>query len=291
MIIKKPFDQEEVRLAATALCEKWGLSRKAEWKQFELEQQVALQTTQIVQIRDLTVFALARLAESRDPETGEHLVRMRAYSQILAEELARGGPYATQVDRQFLDDLYRSSPLHDIGKVGIPDSVLLKPGRLTPDEFEIMKQHTRIGAETLADATRQTPAGSFLQMAIDIAHFHHEHFNGGGYPQGLQGAQIPLAARIVAVADVFDALTSKRIYKQAIEPQVARAMIIEQSGRHFDPAVVDAFVARYAEFLDVLCAYTESCPDICRKLTSPPGKNGVPIASAAIPATPAISGH
>ncbi len=285
MIIKKPFDQEEVRLAATALCEKWTLARKAEWKQRELEEQVALQTTQIVQTRDLTVFALARLAESRDPETGEHLVRMRAYSQILAEQLARTGPFRDQIGHQFLDDLYRSSPLHDIGKVGIPDSVLLKPGRLTPDEFEVMKTHTTLGAETLADAASQTSAGSFLEMAIDIARFHHERYDGAGYPQGLSGEQIPLAARIVAVADVFDALTSKRVYKQAMEPDIAREMIVEQRGKQFEPAVVDAFIAGYGELVNVLCESSESRPSVCRRqipFVAPALSNPPPVPSGTL---------
>lgn len=251
LIIKKPFDQDEVRLAATALCEKWSLARKAEMKQAELERQVFLRTDEVVQTRDVTVFALAKLAESRDPETGEHLFRMRAYSQILAEQLSESGPYAKEVNLQFLDDLYRSSPLHDIGKVGISDQILCKPGRLTNEEFDAMKEHSSIGANTLAEAVHHTSAGSFLSMAIDIARYHHERFDGSGYPEGLSGTDIPLAARIVAVADVFDALTSQRVYKAAISPKVAYDMILEQRGKHFDPDVVDAFVARFEDFLNV----------------------------------------
>ena len=257
IIVKKPFDPEEIRLAATALCEKWSLARKAEWNQHELQEKLAVQSTQIVQTRDLTVFALARLAESRDPETGEHLVRMRAYSQILAEYLSERGAYSDQIDLQFLDDLYRSSPLHDIGKVAIPDSVLLKPGELTEEEFAVMKQHTKHGADTLAEVATHTTAGSFLKMAVEIARSHHERFDGAGYPDGLSGKAIPLAARIVSVADVFDALASKRVYKDAIDPIVAYEMIVDQSGKQFDPIVVDAFIARYDEFLEVHYQHAE----------------------------------
>jgi putative two-component system response regulator len=206
---------------------------------------------ELVATRDVAVFALAALAESRDPETGEHLERLRSYSQLLAVELNRSGPFQQQVDEPFLQDLYRSSPLHDIGKVGIPDAILRKPGKLTPDEFEIMKKHTVIGAEALEKAARQTVSGGFLNMAIDIARYHHERFDGTGYPTGLSGHDIPLPARIVALADVYDALTSARVYKEAYDPELARSMIEEQTGRHFDPAIVEAFRARFDDFLSV----------------------------------------
>ncbi|HYW79116.1 MAG TPA: HD domain-containing phosphohydrolase [Thermoguttaceae bacterium] len=201
--------------------------------------------------RDMAVFVLAKLADSRDPETGEHLERMREYCRILAERLSREGPYTEQIDRDFLDDLYRSSPLHDIGKVGIPDSILLKPGRLSRDEFEVMKGHAEIGAKALKEAVTQSHCGHFLAMARDIARHHHERYNGSGYPDGLAGNAIPMAARIVALADVFDALTSERVYKAAYDPEIARAMIEEESGEHFDPAIVDAFRACYEDFVKV----------------------------------------
>lgn len=212
---------------------------------------LAARAAEIAATRDVAVFALAKLAESRDPETGEHLERLRSYSQILAEELHVHGPYTDQIDEHFLEDLYRSSPLHDIGKVGIPDAILRKPGRLTPAEFEVMKQHTTIGAEALEQAMHLTGCGGFLAMAVDIARFHHERIDGTGYPCGLEGLAIPLPARIVALADVYDALTSVRVYKEAYPPEQARSMILEQEGRHFDPAVVDAFRGRFADFLEV----------------------------------------
>jgi putative two-component system response regulator len=226
---------------------------------------LAARADEIAATRDVAVFALAKLAESRDPETGEHLERLRSYSQILAEELHETGPCRDLIDHAFLDNLYRSSPLHDIGKVGIPDAILRKPGRLTPDEFEIMKQHTTIGAEALEKAMHLSGCGGFLSMAVDIARYHHERFDGSGYPSGLSGLDIPLAARIVALADVYDALTSVRVYKDAYEPEVARSMILEQEGRHFDPLVVDAFRARFGDFVDVRRAIERPCGEFRRE--------------------------
>ncbi len=144
-----------------------------------------------------------------------------------------------------------SSPLHDIGKVGIPDSVLLKPGRLSDREFDIMKTHTTIGADTLQAALRQFPSARFLHMAREIALTHHERFDGSGYPQGLAGDKIPLSGRIVAIADVYDALTSKRVYKQAFSHDIARSIILKDSGSHFDPDLVEAFMAAEDKFIEV----------------------------------------
>ncbi|HUT12793.1 MAG TPA: HD domain-containing phosphohydrolase [Thermoguttaceae bacterium] len=203
-------------------------------------------------IADVTVFALAQLAESRDPQTSGHLERMRAYTQVLAERLAGRGPYADQIDVRFLEDLYRSSPLHDIGKVGIPDRVLLKPGPLTPEEFEIIKTHTVIGSTALRQAAEQSAFRGFLDMAAEIALRHHERFDGAGYPGGLKEFEIPLAARIVAVADEFDALSSVRVYKDAMSLEDVRRSIEEEEGKHFDPVVVGAFRDCCDEFAKIL---------------------------------------
>ena len=222
---------------------------------------VAEQTRQIGDARDLLVFALAKLAESRDPETGEHLERMREYCRIVADELSRpGGPYAGVVDAAFKADLWRGSPMHDIGKVGIPDAVLRKPGKLTPAEFEVMKGHAMIGATALAEVAGHGEAGRFLTMAVQIARSHHERFDGRGYPDRLVGTCIPLPARVVAVADVFDALTSERVYKPAYAPERARQMIEAERGRHFDPACVDALLARWPEVLAVRARHAEASP-------------------------------
>ncbi|MGY8768166.1 MAG: response regulator [Pirellulales bacterium] len=207
----------------------------------ELERVADTRAEAVQSTQDIAVFALAKLADYRDNETGEHLVRMRAYAQILGEHLSQHGPYTHQIDSQFLDDLYRSSPLHDIGKVGIADSILNKPGKLTEDEFEIMKTHAVIGAETLEETANLSPSGSFIHMAASIARHHHERWNGKGYPDGLSGLDIPLAARIVAVADVYDALTSKRVYKRSFSHEESREIIEEEYGQHFEPAMIDAF--------------------------------------------------
>jgi putative two-component system response regulator len=244
LIIKKPFDNIEVRQLAVALTEKWELLNR-------LDSLVQERTAQIAETRDIAMFVLASLAESRDPETGEHLERIRSYCHILAEELRNNSPYAEWIDDKFVQDLYRSSPLHDLGKVGIPDCVLLKPGSLTDGEFEIMKQHSLIGAEALSRTIRTVTSAGFLEMAADIARYHHEKFNGTGYPDGLKGKEIPLSARIVSLADVYDALTSSRIYKPAFRPEIAYMMICQEREKQFDPVIVDAFIARYDDFLQV----------------------------------------
>lgn len=201
--------------------------------------------------RDLIIFSLAKLADSRDPQTGAHLERMREYSKILASHLSTLPEYRDTVDGDFVQLIYLTSPLHDIGKVGIPDQVLLKPGKLTTEEFEIMKQHTIIGGETLDAAVASHPEARFLRMARDIAWTHHERFDGTGYPHGLSGYDIPLSGRIVAVADVYDALTSSRVYKPAYSHETAKEIIVEGRGTHFDPAIVDAFLATESQFIEV----------------------------------------
>lgn len=202
-----------------------------------------------LETRDVAIFAMAKLAESRDPETGAHLERVRAYSRLIARHLAQQEKFRTQVDTDFVRLIYVTSPLHDIGKVGIPDSVLLKPGRLNDQEFEIMKTHTTIGAETLDSAVQHFPGVRFLQMACEIALTHHERYDGSGYPSGLKGDEIPLSGRVVALADVYDALTSKRVYKIAYAHHVARGIILNERGKHFDPAIVDAFFENESEFV------------------------------------------
>ena len=171
-----------------------------------------------LETRDVAIFAMAKLAESRDPETGAHLERVRAYSRVLATHLSGLDKYRTEVNAEYIRLIYLTSPLHDIGKVGIPDCVLLKPGRLSDREFEIMKTHAALGAQTLEAALRQFPGVKFLQMARDIAAAHHERFDGSGYPNRLVGDAIPLCGRIVALADVYDAMTSRRVYKDAFTP-------------------------------------------------------------------------
>jgi putative two-component system response regulator len=211
-----------------------------------------------METRDIAIFALAKLAESRDPETGKHLERVRSYSRILAQHLAGLEKYHDEITPEYARLIYLTSPLHDIGKVGIPDSVLLKPGRLSDWEFAIMKTHTSIGAKTLDAALREFPGVKFLEMGRDIADTHHERWDGEGYPNKLSRDKIPLCGRIVALADVYDALTSRRIYKAAFTHDIARSMIISEANSHFDPDVVEAFVQNEARFLVIRDHYTES---------------------------------
>jgi putative two-component system response regulator len=211
----------------------------------------------------VAVFALAKLAESRDPETGLHLDRIMEYSKILAVTLARQKKFAGILSCDDIENIYFTSILHDIGKVGIPDAILLKPGPLDAAEFETMKTHTIIGGKTLGQALAQYPEAPFLEIARNIAFWHHEKFDGTGYPHGLAGEDIPLCARIVALADVYDALTSKRPYKKAFSHDAAREIILEKSGGHFDPDVVDAFKEADAAFVEIstrLAAVTPAVP-------------------------------
>jgi putative two-component system response regulator len=205
--------------------------------------------------RDLIIFSMAKLAESRDPDTGAHLERVRGYSRILARHLSTLPKFAGVVDANFVRLIYLTSPLHDIGKVAIPDCVLLKPASLSDDEYAMMKEHTTLGAATLQASLAEYPEASFLMMAKEIALTHHERYDGTGYPQRLGGPAIPLCGRIVALADVYDALTSKRVYKGSFSHPVARSILIDGRGKHFDPDIVDAFLHCEAQFLDVLNRY------------------------------------
>ena len=216
--------------------------RELETSNDRLEAAVQERTRQVERIQQVTVFSLAKLAESRDTETGDHLERMRSYIREIALELRREGPYRNLITDGFVDSLYQSSPLHDIGKVGIPDSILLKPGKLTHHEFEIMKTHTHIGGDTLKAAEREAGGNLFLAMGREIAFHHHERWDGSGYPYGLSGDKIPLSARIAAISDVYDALSSKRPYKDAFSHEKSREIIVAGSGSHFDPAMVEAFL-------------------------------------------------
>lgn len=204
-----------------------------------------------IETRDIVIFSMAKLAESRDPETGNHLERIRYYSKTLAETLASSENPPEEIDRLFIDNIFRTSPLHDIGKIGTPDHVLLKPGRLDDEEFEIMKNHSWIGFETLNDAIMRYPKADYLKMSAEIALSHHEKFDGSGYPAGLKGQAIPIAARIVALSDVYDALVSKRVYKDAYQHSLAKAIILQDNYTHFDPMVVAAFLACEESFVKI----------------------------------------
>ena len=210
-----------------------------------------------LETRDMAIFAMAKLTEARDSETGQHLERVRSYSRLLARQLGSLSQYASQIDEIFIRLIYDTSILHDIGKVGIPDRILLKPGRLTAEEFKIMKTHTTVGRDTLNAALERFPDAQFLRFARDIVAWHHERYDGSGYPDGLRGEEIPLPARIVSLADVYDALTTRRVYKEAMSHEEARRLILQEAGKHFDPDVVWAFTRVDDEFDQVRVELSE----------------------------------
>jgi adenylate cyclase len=212
------------------------------------------QTEMLLQAQELTLHSLAALAETRDNETGNHLIRTQEYVRILAEYLGRNSPRYAELDEERIGYLYKSAPLHDIGKVGIPDRILLKPARLTEEEFEVMKQHTRYGRDALLRAEDRLGSGlasPYFQYARDVVYAHHEKWEGGGYPLGLAGEEIPLAGRLMAIADVYDALRTKRVYKPAYSHNKARNIIVAGRGAQFDPDVVDAFLALEDRFVQI----------------------------------------
>jgi len=201
--------------------------------------------------QDVAIFGLAKMVESRDQDTGLHLERMAEYSRLLAFKLRANPVFAGYIDDNYVIDIWRSAPLHDIGKVGVPDSVLLKPGKLDAEEWTVMKAHSAVGGDTLREIERRLHYRSFLQMGRDIAYCHHERWDGNGYPFGLVKDEIPLSARIVALADVYDALTSRRPYKEPFSHEKATSIITEGVGSQFDPAVFQAFEELKERFVEV----------------------------------------
>ncbi len=214
-----------------------------------LENEVTRRTKEVQVVQDVTIMAMASLAETRDNETGNHIRRTQRYVRALAEKLKGHGKYAAYLSDATIEQLYKSAPLHDIGKVGIPDQILLKPGKLTPEEFEIMKTHTTLGRDAILAAEKLIDApSSFLEIAREIAYGHQEKWDGSGYPQGLSGEQIPISARLMAVADVYDALISARPYKKPFTHDAAVELITKGANTHFDPDVVAAFVELAEDF-------------------------------------------
>lgn len=232
-----------------------------------LESEVKKRTEEVVAIQDVTIHAMASMAETRDNETGNHIRRTQHYVKLLAEKL-RYHPHFVK----FLDDdktiemLFKSAPLHDIGKVGIPDAILLKPDRLTKEEFEVMKSHTTLGRDAIIHAEKNLGIEvPFLQYAKEIAYSHQEKWDGSGYPQGLSGDDIPISARLMAVADVYDALISRRVYKMPMPHEDAVKIMLEGKSQHFDPDVIDAFMECQAEFKAIGEKYSDSEADVLKK--------------------------
>lgn len=237
--LEKPFDNTDFILTIKSALASYNQNRALLQSIHDLE----MKSLELQRNQDLTILAMGSICETRDNDTGNHIHRTRAFMEILATRLARLPRYRGLMPPIDWQLIWKSAPLHDIGKVGIPDHILLKPGRLTPEEFEIMKRHTTLGHDAIRSAeTRLDSHGSFLQVALDIAHCHHERWDGNGYPQGLRGEEIPLSARMMSLADVYDALISKRVYKPALSHHEAVNIIQADRGRMFDPQIVDCFL-------------------------------------------------
>lgn len=237
--ITKPFQPEEVLARVATHLKLSALRHKLEYQKL-----VEKKVLEVSEAQQATIFALAKLAEQRDDDTGAHLERVRDYCELLAQQLGESSsPYADHISLDFIDCIQHASPLHDIGKVAIPDNILLKPGKLSSEEFEIMKTHTIIGAENMQSVFNRYADNPFIGMGIEIALYHHERWDGSGYPDGLVGRNIPLSARIMAVADCYDAIRSNRCYRKGFDHETVKNMLLEESGSHFDPEVINAFVA------------------------------------------------
>ena len=231
-----------------------------------LEQEISKRDRQMTAIQDVTILTMASMADTRDSETGNHIRRTQIYVRALAEKLRPNPRFTSFLTDANINTLFKSAPLHDIGKVAIPDRILLKPGKFTPEEFEIMKTHTTLGWEAINNAERMLGTqAEFLSMAKDIALFHQEKWDGSGYPQGRAGDRIPISARLMAVADVYDALISRRVYKEGMPHEVAVKIIIEGKGKHFDPDMVDAFVEIQDEFRAIAQRYSDTDFDLLQK--------------------------
>lgn len=230
-----------------------------------LEQEVQRRTREVIAIQDVTIQAMASLAETRDNETGNHIRRTQHYVRLLAELLRDHPRFKSFLNDDSIRQLFRSAPLHDIGKIGIPDHILLKPGRFTPDEFEIMKTHTTLGRDAIQRAEDQLGLSvDFLRVAKEIAYSHQEKWDGSGYPQGLAGEEIPMSARLMAVADVYDALISRRVYKAGMPHEQALELIRQGRASHFDPDVCDAFLANAEQFHLIAERFADSDQDMAR---------------------------
>lgn len=253
--IPKPFQRDEVLARIRTHIKLRQLQVQLQKHNNQLEELVKEKMKEISELQLSTLVALSKLCEYRDDKTGGHIERVKTFCKILAEKLKDNPLYKERISDSFIENLYYSAPLHDIGKVGIPDAILLKPARLIPEEFEHIKKHTIIGANTLETVKAKYPANPFINMGIAITRFHHEKWDGSGYPNGLSGEDIPLSARIMAIADVYDALRSKRPYKEPFSHEKSYQIIVDSSGKHFDPILVQTFISiehKFAELYEKL---------------------------------------
>jgi len=231
-----------------------------------LEDEVARRSRELAAIQDVTILAMASMAETRDNETGNHIRRTQNYVKVLAEHLRGHARFSDVLTDAFIATLYKSAPLHDIGKIGIPDRILLKPGKFEPREFEIMKTHCKLGRDAIQQAEdRLGMKVDFLTVAKEIAYSHQEKWDGSGYPEGLSGDDIPVSARLMAVADVYDALISRRVYKDGMPHEKAEQIMKDGRGNHFDPDVLDAFLANTQVFREIAAEYADGDAEIAQK--------------------------
>ncbi len=253
--ITKPFEILEVKARVKTHLALMLARRELANQNIILEEKVKERTKELVRTQDAIIFSMALMAEFRDPVTGGHIKRTQNYVKALAEHLKHHCKFRGFLDNNTIDILYKSAPLHDIGKVAVRDEVLLNPGKLTDDAFEQMKKHTIYGRDTILAAQKKLGNTSFLRIAREIAYTHHEKWDGTGYPQGIKGNEIPISGRLMAVADVYDAFISKRSYKPAFSHEEALKMILENKGKHFDPDVVDAFTELADTFRKIALKY------------------------------------
>ena len=240
--INKPFHREETLERIYTHLKLYSMEKNLLSLNNQLNMLVEKKTVELIESQMAMIFALAKLSESRDNDTGGHLDRIRSGCRILAEKLSMYSRYRDILTGEIMNDIENASVLHDIGKVGIPDCILLKPGKLTQKEYSMMKQHVTIGADTLQQVNELYPENSFIRCGIEIARYHHEKWDGSGYPDGLSGEDIPLSAHIVSIMDMYDALRAKRPYKQAFSHQRSLHAIQRESGKSFNPVLVEAFL-------------------------------------------------
>lgn len=228
----------------------WVIGFFADYHKEEFEKSVK-KDQELSEAKMATIYSLVKLAESRDNSTGAHIERVALFTETLTDELRMLEKYKNYIDDDYVDNISKACTLHDIGKVGILDSILLKPGKLSQKEFEIMKTHTTIGAKTLLEVKKKYPDNKFLVLGINISNFHHEKWDGTGYPMGLRGEKIPLSARIMAIVDVYDALRSERIYKAAYSHEESLKIIEEGKGIYFDPEILEVFIKNEGKFKNI----------------------------------------
>lgn len=241
--IRKPLNIRSLRKRIELHANLIAVKKALEQHNYALEREVAARTKESILTRDVTIRAMVGLLEVRNIESSNHTKRTQMMMSVLCEYLKNIEPYSAILTETYISELCSTVPLHDIGKMGIPDGILLKPGKLTPEEFEIMKKHTTFGAEALRGEQGKNMNLSFVRTAVELIETHHEKFDGSGYPNGLSGMDIPLSGRLMAIVDVYDALVNERVYKPAIPHEEALEIIQSERGGHFDPSIVDAFVA------------------------------------------------